>query len=327
MQILILGAGLSGLCAARELQKSGHEVTVVDKGRGIGGRMATRRFDGGIFDHGAQFFTARSDEFRALLEEWTQNGVAHEWFRGYPSPENDKPNDTHPRFCGENGMTGIGKWLAQGLNVHLGEEIESLERENGRWSATSKSGARFEADELILTAPVPQSLTLLQNAKIELPPKTREILQNLRYEPCFAVLANLQGPSQIPAPGALYVNGEILWWLADNFQKGISPREGSVTIHSSGAWAQKHYDDAENEVAAALLEVAAPHLGSEVENFQVRRWRYSKPENPLEIGSLRVENLKLSFAGDIFQGAKVEGAVLSGLHAARQVKRREIAAD
>jgi predicted NAD/FAD-dependent oxidoreductase len=321
-KILILGAGMSGLCAARQLQSDGHEVVLVDKGRGIGGRMATRRFEGGTFDHGAQFFTARSDEFKALLSEWEKDHVAGKWFEGYPSLDNEKPDDKHPRFRGEKGMTGIGKYLAQGLDVHLGEEIERLAFNDGRWTAFSKSGANFEADELVLTSPVPQSLALLRTAGVELPDDAKEKLENLRYEPCFAVLVNLSGPSLLPAPGALYVNGEVLWWLADNFQKGISPRQGSVTIHSSGPWAKAHYDDAESDVAAALLEVAAPYLGASVESSQVRRWRYSKPENPLEIGSLRVRELNLSFAGDIFQGAKIEGAALSGLSAARAISEQ-----
>lgn len=318
-QVLILGAGLSGLTAARQLEAAGVKAVVVDKGRGIGGRMATRRFDGGVFDHGAQFFTARSDEFKSLLNEWQENSVAMEWFRGYPSPDNEKPNDSHPRYCGETGMTGIGKFLARDLNVHLGEEIERLEHQNGRWKAYSKSGASFEGDELLLTAPVPQSLMLLRTAAIELPSSTQQTLESLSYEPCFAVLVNVEGPSQIPPPGALYVNGEVLWWLADNFQKGISRREGSVTIHSSGQFAKEHYNDPEEQVAASLIEVATPYLGESVASSQVRRWRYSKPENPLEIGSLRVSEMGLTFAGDIFQGAKIEGAVLSGLSAARGI--------
>ncbi|MBW3636907.1 MAG: FAD-dependent oxidoreductase [Armatimonadetes bacterium] len=318
-QILILGAGMSGLCAARQLKSAGFEPILVDKGRGVGGRMATRRFEGGTFDHGAQFFTARSEEFRALVEEWRESNIAVEWFAGYPSPQNDKPSDAHPRFRGESGMTGIAKWLARDLTVHLGEEIERLSFQNGRWTAFSRSGNSFEGDELLLTAPVPQSLTLLRNSGIELRESLQNTLGSLSYEPCFAVMANLDGPSQIPPPGALYVNGETVWWLADNFQKGISPREGSVTVHSSGAWATAHYEEPQNEVGAALLEAAAPFLGAPVESFEVRRWRYSKPENPVEMGSFRLRSINLSFAGDIFQGAKIEGAALSGLAAARKL--------
>lgn len=319
MKTLILGAGISGLVAARELEKAGHEAILVDKGRGIGGRMATRRFEDATFDHGAQFFTARSSEFRALVDGWIAEGVAKMWFEGYPTPDNRKPNDHHPRFCGVKGMTGIAKHLAQGLNVRLGEEIERLEFKNGLWSAFSSSGATFSGDELILTAPVPQSLALLKTANVPLPIKAQNTLEPLRYEPCIAVLAILDAPSLLPPSGALYVEGEVIWWLADNSVKGISTRAGAITIHSTGGWARAHYGDSEEEIIRALTDEAAPFLGLEanVEHAQVRRWRFSKPENPLEVNHLSVEELNLSFAGDIFQGAKIEGAVLSGLSSAR----------
>ena len=318
-KILIIGAGMSGLVAARELELAGHHVTLVDKGRGIGGRMATRRFAGGRFDHGAQFFTTRSDEFKQTVEKWRQNEVAHHWFDGTPTPDEPQRNDGHPRFCGSDGMTGIGKWLMRDLKVRLSTEIEKLRRENGVWTAYYDGNGVIQADELILTAPLPQSLQLFDTSGLTLPAAMRATLQAVTYEPCFAVLAQLDGPSQIPDPGLLYVNGEPIWWVADNFQKGVSPREGSVTIHSSGGWARAHYDDDQSQIGQTLIEASKQWLGREVETFEVRRWRYSKPENPLDIGSARAAELAVTFAGDALMGAKIEGAFTSGLMAARKL--------
>ena len=71
MRVLVIGAGIAGLSAARCLLEQGvarDDLRVVDKGRGVGGRMASRRMDTPAgqarFDHGAQFFTTRSDLFR-----------------------------------------------------------------------------------------------------------------------------------------------------------------------------------------------------------------------------------------------------------------------
>jgi renalase len=318
-RILIIGAGLSGLSAARQLVTQGHEVTIVDKGRGLGGRMATRRFAGGTFDHGAQFFTVRSDELKADLEEWQRENVAAHWFDGFPTPDNRKPNDHHPRFRGESGMTGITKHLARGLEVHLNTEIVGLKRENGIWTAKTAPGEQFSGDKVFLTAPVPQSLALLDSSGETLAPDARETLTALRYEPCFALLVQLDKASAIPAPGLFYLESEPIYWIADNFQKGISPIAGSVTIHSSGNFAKDHYDDKEEDVANLLLEAAKAYLGSEPREWQLRRWRYSKPENPSQIGTLWVPELGVCFAGDALNGAKVEGAYLSGLEAARKL--------
>ena len=318
-KILIIGAGMSGLTAARELQSHGHEVTIVDKGRGIGGRMATRRFAGGRFDHGAQFFTTRSDEFRAATEKWQSEEVARHWFDGTPTPDEPVKNDGHPRYCGSAGMTGIGKHLMEGLDVQLGHEIETLRREDGAWQAATADGATFSGEELILTAPIPQSLKLFDTSAQILPAAMRATLESVSYEPCFAVLAQLDGPSNIAAPGLLYVNGDPIWWIADNSQKGVSPLEGSVTIHSSGNYARAHYDDDPFQVGEELIALCQDWLGSPVREFQVRRWRYSKPENPLDIGIARDEKHAVTFAGDALMGAKIEGAFTSGLMAARKL--------
>lgn len=318
-KILIIGAGMSGLTAARELHSNGHQVTVVDKGRGVGGRMATRRFAGGKFDHGAQFFTARSDEFKAATEKWQRENVAQHWFDGTPTPDEPAKNDGHPRYCGSAGMTGINKHLMQNLDVQLGHEIAMLTRANGLWTAATANGTEFSGEELILTAPIPQSLKLFDSSDQLLPAAMRATLESVTYEPCFAVLAQLDGPSKIAAPGLFYVNGDPIWWIADNFQKGVSPIEGSVTIHSSGGWARAHFDDDQTQVGEALIEASKEWLGRSVQEFQVRRWRYSKPENPLDIGCARDENCAVTFAGDALMGAKIEGAFTSGLMAARNL--------
>ena len=76
---LIIGAGMAGLLAGTFLQENGIDVTVLDKGRGVGGRMATRRLGEGRADHGAQFFTVRSEVFASWVDDWLTAGVVLEW--------------------------------------------------------------------------------------------------------------------------------------------------------------------------------------------------------------------------------------------------------
>ena len=92
MQVVVVGAGLAGLAAARMLNESGHDVIVLEKSRATGGRCATRRIGDAVFDHGAQFFTARSDEFSELVELWRDADVAREWCRGFGA------GDGHARY-------------------------------------------------------------------------------------------------------------------------------------------------------------------------------------------------------------------------------------
>ena len=64
-RIAVVGAGMSGLVVARRLAAFGN-VRVFEKSRGPGGRMLTRYADAFEFDHGAQYFTARSNAFQAF---------------------------------------------------------------------------------------------------------------------------------------------------------------------------------------------------------------------------------------------------------------------
>jgi predicted NAD/FAD-dependent oxidoreductase len=326
-KIIIAGAGLSGLVAARELQNGGHEVLVLEKSAQAGGRMATQKIGGATFDSGAQFFTARSEEFKNALAHWLENGVAREWFAGYPSRENKKSSDTYPRYCGARGMRSIAEFLARDVEIHFQTAIETLDFRNQIWTARAASGREYSGDFLILTAPIPQSLALFDSSARVLPARVRAALEGVEYAPCLAVLANLKNAPKLSAPGALSVDGEPIAWLADNFQKGVSPRAGALTIHSTGKFACENYEADENLIAEKLLAAAQKIFDAplDIENFQVRRWRFSKPQNALEEGAVCVSDLNLCLAGDGLYGAKIEGAWGSGLAAARKISKRELA--
>ena len=79
MRVVVIGAGIAGLLAAQQLHSTGHEVTVLDKGKSPGGRLATRRIGAATLDHGAQFFTVRDAQFDHHVQQWVHDGVVREW--------------------------------------------------------------------------------------------------------------------------------------------------------------------------------------------------------------------------------------------------------
>ncbi|MBK6798930.1 MAG: FAD-dependent oxidoreductase [Acidobacteria bacterium] len=199
---LIIGAGMSGLMAAHQLQSHGVNVTLLDKGRGVGGRLATRWAETpggakGYFDHGAQFFTVREARFQALVDEWLAAGLVREWSKGFPQTIDDTNDDGHPRYCGAAGMNAIARHLAQGLDVRLNAQVERLACDERQWHAQLTNGETFIADALILTPPVPQSLALLAAFTPHWPASTLQALTDITYDPCFAVLAVLAAPSHL----------------------------------------------------------------------------------------------------------------------------------
>ncbi|WP_396431657.1 FAD-dependent oxidoreductase, partial [Limnohabitans sp.] len=75
--IAIIGVGLAGVTSARTLRQAGHNVTLFEKSRGLGGRMSTRASAFGSFDHGAQYFTVRDPRFELAIG--TAPGVCKPW--------------------------------------------------------------------------------------------------------------------------------------------------------------------------------------------------------------------------------------------------------
>lgn len=313
-KILVVGAGISGLLAATQLHRSGAIVKVVEKGRGLGGRMATRRMEGARLDHGAQFMTVRSEEFGEWVSEWKERGWIREWFRRAPS---DSSPEGHPRYCGITGMTDVAKALGEGLDVERSVHLKSTIWTPSGWAALAESGKSYHADILILTPPVPQSVELLRNSGISLPENDWSELCRIDYEPCLTGLLVLNGPSGMPDPGGIKVDGETVLWIGDNTRKGISPEVNAVTVHSSAAFARKYWDSPDEERLPLLLEAAAPHLNAEVRSAVIHRWRFNLPKRFWRSGYFWNEEYRMGMAGDAFGGGRVEGAALSGLGLAR----------
>lgn len=310
--ILIVGAGMAGLLAAADLKASGFNPLVVDKGRGVGGRLASRRIGSATFDHGAQFITARTPRFTALLNEWKELGLVTEWYRG--------TNAEHIYWRGVPSMTAVPKHLAKSLNVRLEMKMTALKQENSRWLATFENGETIAANAVLLTAPVSQSLALLDAGGAAIEASIRDQLEAVQYEPCMAVMATLNGESKIPQPGFIRFDSGPVGWIADNQAKGISA-VSAVTIHATPAYSSSHWDADRQKIGQHLLEVVAPWLGSEAAEFQVHVWRYARPRHAQDHPCLILnQSPPLLIAGDAFGGPRVEGAALSSWAAAKALK-------
>lgn len=313
-EYLIIGAGISGLLCATELKRAGHAVRLLDKGRGFGGRMATRRMGEARLDHGAQYFTARDPQFKRYVHEWLEAGVLREWFQHLPI---DSDPQGHPRYCGIEGMTDVPKYLAKDLDVRRSEQVTALSRKSGQWIASTQSENRYQAEHLIVTAPLPQALALLDATGLDYAGSDRDALGQVRYERGLATLAILEGPSWIPRPGGLMINQPPLTWIADNQLKGISPEVVAITLHADANFADTHWDSPDSIRGPLMLEAAAPLLSAKVLEYSCHRWGFTRPLNPWHALYFRNPDLKLTLAGDAFGGKRVEGAARSGLAAAK----------
>ncbi|MSX21992.1 MAG: FAD-dependent oxidoreductase [Actinobacteria bacterium] len=309
MRIVIVGAGLSGLHAARTLQQAGHSVTVLDKGRSPGGRMATRRVGPARLDHGAQFFTARSETFRQEVARWVEVGLVHEWCRGF-GPD----GDGHPRYAARAGMTTLTKYLADGVDVRCSSLVFAVRPGAQCWDVCLDDATSIPADALIVTCPLPQAFSVLVSSDVEIPQALRET----EYDRTLSILVTLDRPGAIPAPGGLQNPDDVFGFIGDNVSKGVSEHP-AITFHANAEWSETHWDDEREASTAALLAHARPWLGdAQVLEVSPKRWRFATPRTiwPTACWTHVDGAAPLVLAGDAFAGPRVEGAVLSGLAAA-----------
>lgn len=321
--VLVLGAGVSGLVAALALQRVGLRVCVIDKGRGVGGRLATRRIGDATFDHGAPRFTT-GDSPEGLQGVWDRlSGSVTEW--GFNAGD---AHGRRPYWRGVPSMSAVAKRLAAGLEVRTEIQIVRLGPDTsvgpapGRWIATAACGTVFIADAVVATPPVPQTLALLKSGGVGLGDEQSTLLDAVEYDRCLTVMAVLEAPSRVPSPGSLSpVDGPIAL-IVDNQLKGISAVP-AVTLQATPEFSLEHWDRDRLESGRILLAAAEPWLGSEVRTWQVHGWRYSRPRAPLASRCLIAQTAPtLVLAGDAFGGFGVDGAARSGWAAAQAILSR-----
>ena len=316
---IVLGAGISGLTAAATLRHGGHEVLVLEKSRGLGGRAATRRWADLPVDHGAQFFTARSDPFRAQVAAWKELGFCHEWCRGFHRYRDGAllppEADHHPRYACRKGMSALGSALAEanGITIERQSKVTRILCQDRVWTLTCEDGKSFRTHRLIVTSPPPQGADLLAGAA----PEAAAFLRGMAMDPCLALAAQFPRRS-IPWHGIQSGDAMISWIGHDTSKRPDLHHDRTIiVVHASPAFSRAHYGEPEEKICEALLVRASEMSGEDLrepESIFLQRWRYAMPVHLPEGPPALSFDLPapLILAGESFAGGKIEGAWLSG---------------
>jgi len=319
-ETIVIGAGLAGLAAASRLRAEGQGVLVLEKSRGLGGRAATRRWDGLPVDHGAQFFTARSAAFQEQAREWLSAGVCHEWATGFHQYRNGRleppQDDGHPRYACRNGMSSLGKAIAGSaqIPVEFGVRATSLECESGHWKIIVENGASFHARRLVVAIPPPQAAELLGT-------HSPEFLRSIQTAPCLALAARY--PQRNLDWHGIQSDDPCVSWIGHDTSKrpGLHAGQSVVVIHAQPEFSRTHFSAHEETTARQLLgkasEISGHDLRQPAATF-LQRWRYATTTTASGgHPAVRIDApAPLILAGESFAGGKIEGAWLSGMCAA-----------
>lgn len=313
-RIAVIGAGLSGLVVARELARY-HDVTVFEKSRGVGGRMATRYAGDFEFDHGAQFFTARSSAFRDFLAPFEENGTVTVWqptfaeLRGTDVTAVRQWDSSTPHYVGAPRMTALARALAQDLNVRIGVTVSPLLRSDDRWLLSDAAGAQLGSfDWVILTAPAAQTAKLAE-AHAQL----AQVAANADMQGCFALMLGFDAAPELPWQAALVKDADISW-VSVNSSKPHRDANFTMVAHSTNAWAEAHIDDdieaARDHLVAEVSKVTGVDCGH-ASHCDIQRWRFANIDRQRGPGCFVDAAQGIAACGDWFIRGRVESAFVS----------------
>jgi hypothetical protein len=320
MRVAVVGAGISGLACARELAAAGVAVTVFEKSRGSGGRLATRRADPYAFDHGAQYFTVRDERFAEEVARWQgAHAVA-----AFPGPVvsirsgRAQPTNPHRRFVGVPGMSAIGRLLAAGLDLRHATAVTALAFSGTGWDVLGEHGRVLGTfDRVVVAVPAPQAAALLAPS-----PSLAALARSCEMSPCWAVMAAFDHRLPFEWDGAFVEDAPLAWVMRDGAKPGRPGAECWV-LHAGPAWTREHLEQDKSFIPAPLLDVFAQVTGviARPVHVEAHRWRYALPEEPLTLPYLLDDGAGLAACGDWCGGPRVEGAWLSGHSLGRTLVR------
>ncbi len=337
--VAVIGAGMAGLICANQLRLAGYSVVIVEKSRGVGGRVATRRVNDTRADHGARYLERQGDAVQGLIDVLLDRNILQLWtdtvceFR-----QGELFSSPNSCYVAPAGMNAVGKYLAEDLEIWSGRRVQAISATDSQlWrlslEVTDDNLERPQelfAKAIVVAIPAPQALMFL-TAEIGFSPDFLDKLRSVEYDPCITVMAGYsaeyeQDLSSLSSQWKTvsFPDDSELAWIGFDSSKRLESPQPVFVVHSSASFAESYFEATDlSGVGQHLLDRTSEHLMpwlKEPEWFQVHRWRYAFCRNPLSVSCLPAAGtLPLVCAGDLCGEGQIEAALRSGLAAANWV--------
>ncbi|MBE9165931.1 MULTISPECIES: NAD(P)/FAD-dependent oxidoreductase [Microcoleaceae] len=334
--VVAIGAGMAGLICARQLRLAGYSVAVVEKSRGPGGRVATRRVQGARADHGARYLEPQGEAVQALIDVLVDRQILKLWTDSVAEFRQGEISAI-PCSCyvAPAGMNTVGKYIAEGLDIWYGRRVKAIARtDNQMWRLSLEvTDDNLEipqeliAKAVVVAIPAPQALMFL-DSEIGLSPDFIDKLRSVEYDPCITVMAGYPAARNSELSNlnpqwksVSFPDDSDLAWVGLDSSKRLDPPQPVFVVHSSANFAERHLESTDlPTVGQELLDRTSEYLMpwlNQPEWLQVHRWRYAFCRNPLPVSCLPAAGtLPLVCAGDLCGEGQIEAALRSGVAAA-----------
>lgn len=310
--VLVVGAGVSGLACARTLVDHGYTVTVLEKGRGVGGRLSTRREGDWRFDHGAPQMQFGDGRTQLHAASWELDGYLA------------RVGAVH---TGRGAMSTWPKHLAADVAVKTGVQVQRATRSGVQWALVDQQGATYRADVLVLAIPAPQATALLGDAA----PEVGDALGAVRMAPCWSTMVVFDAPPPVRLAerlvhGELYTDDERVARFIRQADLPGRPTAEAWVVQSGATWSRDHIERTSDDVCAEIVPLVRAQLeiAGEVRHAASHRWRYARTEAGVDRTCLWDRDALLGACGDFAQAfpsaaSDVERAWLSGVAMAGRI--------
>ena len=320
--VAVIGAGITGITLANLLQKKVN-LTVFEKSKGVGGRMATRRAEPYQFNHGAQYFKIENKEFIDFLQPLIQNKIIKHYEANHIEILNKKVikrTKTYNKiyYTAQSKMNSVVKYLINNnFFIKLLCKIEKTIKENDKWFIIDSDKISYGPyDWLFITIPPNQVLEILCNNF-----KYLDIIKKIKMRSCYSLMLGFDKIKELNFDTALFLDEDVQWL---SIRKKIleNKKYYNLLINSSYNFAEKNINGSKDKISNYLIKQVSGILNCELNNYEHKAlhfWKYAMSETNNNLGSLLDEELKAIVCGDWCMNGKVEGGFLSAKDAANKL--------
>ena len=308
----VIGSGISGATIANLLNKK-HTVDLYDKARGLGGRSSFKRLDNlRGFDHGTQYFSPKTAEFKRFTKKLIEKKILKIWGGNHKFlSDKKKENKKHVKVIGKKGNNDISKYLLKNVRCYFQSELKKINFQNRKWNLVFNDGEMKNYENLILTCPFPQ-LKKLSKKYI----KNSFIREKIKMDANITILIEIKKTNL--GYSSFLFNDRILGWAGyENSKKRFKSKSDLWTLQSTFNWANKKIN--QNKVlkktnAKILIDKFFKLTGIKQTKilFSLNHgWKYSSNSKPLKLKSYWNSRLNLGVCADWFNGPRLESGWIS----------------